>query len=204
MGPGIIRLPRVWACGVRRLRIAAFVTLAALVLFPTHVFAQQLQQGGSATARSQVAVLTPGSIAKIQDMDFGNIAQSNTAGTIVLTAGATATCTASGTLIRSGACKAAGFSIYGRKNNRVFLRENNGGQITLNGPGGATMLLNNLTIAVVGMTSKVGATGWDFGSWKVITNNGIAEFYVGGTLNIPSAQPPGVYNGTLMIQVQFN
>lgn len=204
MGPGITRWPRVLACGARRLRIAACALLAALALFPTHVFAQQLQHGGTATAQTQVAVLTAGSIEKIADMDFGSIAQSNTAGTVVLTPEPAATCTASGTLIRSGACKAAGFTIYGKKNNRVFLRENNGGAITLNGPGGATMQLNNLTVDVVGMTSKQGATGWDLGSWKVTSGNGIAEFYVGGTLNVAAAQAPGVYNGTLMVQVQFN
>jgi len=204
MGPGIIRLSRVLPCGVRRLRIAVLALLAALALFPTQAFAQQMQQGGFAIARTQAAILTPGSIEKIADMDFGSIAQSNSAGTVVMTADPSATCTASGTLIRTGACKAAGFTIYGKKNNRVFLRENNGGTVTLNGPAGATMLLNNLTVGVVGMTAKQGAVGWDFGSWKVVSNNGIANFYVGGTLNIGAAQTAGVYTGTILIQVQFN
>jgi len=204
MGPGIIRLPRALACGARRLRIAACALLAALILFPSHAFAQPLQQGGSATAQTQVAVLSAGSVEKIADMDFGSIAQSNTAGTVVLTAASTAVCTPTGTLIRTGACKAAGFTIRGKKNGSVKIRENNNGTITLNGPGGATMLLNNLTIASSDMNSKNNSAGWDFGMWKISTANGIANFYVGGTLNVGAAQPPGVYNGTLLIEINLN
>ena len=203
MGPGIIPPLRPKTGGARWLRAVACAALAAIALVPTQAFAQQVS-GDTATARTQVAVLTPGSVAKISDMDFGSIAQSNNAGTVVLTPAVSATCTASGTTIRTGACKAAAFSIYGKKNKRVFIRENNNGQITLNGPAGATMQLTNLTVGVVGMSAKTGATGWDFGSWRVDTNTGIAEFYVGGTLNIAAAQTPGVYNGTLLIQVQFN
>lgn len=203
MGPGITPSLRPIVGAARALRAVACAVLAAAMLLPAQAFAQQVS-GDTATARTQVAVLTPGSIAKVSDMDFGSIAQANTAGTIVLTAASTATCTATGALIRTGACKAAAFTIYGKKNKRVFLRENNGGQITLNGPAGATMQLTNLTVGVVGMSAKQGATGWDFGSWRVDTNNGIADFYVGGTLHVGAAQTPGVYNGTLLIQVQFN
>nr|WP_166178181.1 DUF4402 domain-containing protein [Altererythrobacter segetis] len=203
MGPGIIRLPRLGACSAPWLQAGACALLAAFLFVPSHAFAQQVD-GDTATARTQVAILTPGSVAKISDMDFGSIAQANTGGTIVLTPQNTATCTATGVLIRTGACKAAAFSIYGKKNKRVFIRENNGGQITLNGPAGATMQLTNLTVGVLGMSAKQGAAGWDFGSWRVDTPTGIAEFYVGGTLNVAAAQTPGVYNGTLLIQIQFN
>ena len=203
MGPGITPSLRPNTGAARALRAVACAVLAAVALIPAQAFAQQVS-GDTATARTQVAVLTPGSVAKVSDMDFGAIAQANNAGTVVLTPQSAATCTVTGALIRTGACKAAAFSIYGKKNKRVFVRENNGGQITLNGPAGATMQLTNMTVGVVGMSAKQGATGWDFGSWRVDNNNGIAESYVGGTLNIAAAQTPGVYNGTLLIQVQFN
>jgi hypothetical protein len=203
MGPGIIRLLRPDGCGARWLRAGVCALLAAFAFVSSQAYAQQVS-GDTATARTQVALLTPGSVAKTSDMNFGSIMQANTGGTIVLTPQNTATCTATGGLIRTGACKAASFSIYGKKNKRVFVRENNGGQITLNGPAGATMQLTNLTVGVFGMSAKQGATGWDFGSWRVDTNSGIAEFYVGGTLHVAAAQTAGVYNGTLLIQVQFN
>lgn len=198
MGPGIIPSLRPLAGEARLLRAIACAVLAAMALLPTQAFAQQVS-GDTATARTQVAMLTPGSVAKIADMDFGSIAQSNTAGTVVLTPQLTATCTPSGTLIRTGACRAAHFSVYGKRNNRVFIRENNGGAVTLSGPGGATMLMDTMTIGVSGMSSKQGATGWDFGSWKVNAANGIAEFFVGGTLHVGVAQTPGVYTGTILV-----
>ena len=205
MGPGIIRLPRALACGARRPRIAACALLAAALLFPTHAFAQQLTQGGSATAQTQVAMLTPGSVEKSADMDFGSIAQSNTAGTIVLSPQAAATCTVSGTLIRTGNCRAAAFSIYGRHNNKVRIEDSAGSrQITLVGPGGATMLLTNMQIGVSGMSAVNGANGWDFGNWHIDTNSGITDFFIGGTLNVGAAQAAGVYNGTIVININFN
>ncbi len=203
MGPGIIPSLRPATGMARLLRAIACAVLAAIAFVPATAFAQQVS-GDTATARTQVAMLTPGSVAKTADMDFGKIAQSNTAGTIVLTPQAVATCTASGTLIRVGACRAARFSIFGKKNNHVRIRENNGGQITLNGPSGATMQLTNMVVGVVGMSAFNNANGWDFGNWRIDTANGITEFYVGGTLHIAAAQTPGVYNGTLVIQIQFN
>lgn len=203
MGPGIIRILRASAGESHRLRIAACAALAALALVPGDALAQQVD-GDTATAREQVAVLTPGSVAKLQDMDFGKIAQSNTAGTVVISPTLVATCTPSATLIRTGACKSARFSLYGKKNKRVMIRENNNGMITLNGPNGATMFVDNLTIGVSGMSSKQGAVGWDFGSWKIDTADGITEFYVGGTLHVGAAQDPGVYSGTLLVQIQLN
>jgi len=203
MGPGIIPSLRPATGIARLLRALACAVLAAIAFVPASAFAQQVS-GDTATARTQAAMLTPGSVAKIADMDFGSIAQSNTAGTVVLTQQLTATCTPSGTLIRTGAGRAAHFSIYGKKNNRVFIRENNAGMVTLNGPAGATMFMDNLTIGVSGMSSKQGAVGWDFGSWKVDAANGIAEFFVGGTLHVGAAQTPGVYNGTILVQIQLN
>jgi hypothetical protein len=203
MGPGIIRLLRASAGGAHRLRTAGCALLAAAALVPSQAHAQMVQSD-TATARTQAAFLTPGSIVKTADMDFGSIAQANVAGTVVLSPQDPATCTVTGPLIRSGACRAARFSIMGRRNMRVRIRENNGGTVTLNGPGGATMFMNNLTVTTTGMSAVGGGNGWDFGNWRIDTNSGITQFWVGGTLNVGAGQAPGVYNGTLVIQIQFN
>ena len=198
MGPGIIRLLRL----ARRLH-GAWAVVAAVVM-ASALFPQQALAQDTGTARAQAVVLTPGSVAKTADMDFGKIAQANTPGTIVLSPQDSATCAITGGLIRSGTCRAARFSIMGRRNNRVRIRQNNGGQVTLNGPNGATMSVNNLTIGINGMTSINGGNGWDFGNYRIDTNSGITEFWIGGTLNVGAAQEPGVYSGTLIIQIQFN
>jgi hypothetical protein len=202
MGPGIIRLLRASAGGALRLRMAGSALLAAAGLMASPASAQP--QTDTDTARTQAAFLSPGSVLKTADMDFGSIAQANNPGTIVLSANNAATCTVTGGLIRSGTCRAARFDIRGKKNNRVRIKELNGGAITLNGPGGATMQLTNLTFATSGMTAVNGANGWNFGNWRIDNPGGITQFWVGGTLHVAAAQAPGVYNGTLMIQIQFN
>jgi len=130
--------------------------------------------------------------------------QSNTPGTITLSPAYTAVCTITGGLVRTGQCTSAEFSIRGRRNNKVRIREVNGGVITLNRPGGGTMTVSNLTIGISGMTSVNGANGWNFGNWRIDTNNGITEFWVGGRLNVNAQQRAGVYTGVMMIQIQFN
>ena len=182
--------------------MAGSALLAAVALAPVPALAQP--QTDTATARTQVAILAPGSVLKTADMDFGSIAQSNTAGTVVLSAANAATCTVTGGLIRSGTCRAARFDIRGKKNNRVRIMDINGAAVTLNGPGGATMQMTNLSFATSGMTAVNGANGWNFGNWRIDNPGGITQFWIGGTLHVGAAQPAGVYNGTLQIQIQFN
>jgi hypothetical protein len=182
--------------------LAALLAALALVLFPAPLLAQTETDTG--TARTQVAFLERGSVANVADMDFGKIAQSNTPGTIVLSPEGSATCAITGGLIRTGVCRAARFSILGKRNNRFRIRENSGGTVTLNGPASATMTLTNITFAAVGMTSVNGANGWNLGNYRLDLNSGVGEFYLGGTLNVSAAQRPGVYTGVIAIDIQLN
>lgn len=175
--------------------------LAAAVLAPLPALAQQ--EGDDATAITQVAFLEPGSIANTRDMDFGQIVQPNAAGTVILPAGASPTCTTTGGLVRTGNCRAAEFSIFGRRNWKARLRTVSN-TVTLNGPGGATMLMDTVTMTYTGMSPANGANGWNLGRYNIDTNAGVATFWLGGTLHVNAAQAPGVYNGTVVIQIQFN
>jgi hypothetical protein len=180
-------------------RYGGGAALAALVPLPALA-----QQQDDASARTQLSIQEPGSIANVQDMHFGQITQQATAGTVVLAPGAAATCTTTGALIRNGPCRAAEFSIYGRRNWKARMRTTNGGTVTLTGPGGATMLMDTITIAYAGMSPSNGANGWNLGRYNIDSGNGMATFWLGGTLHVNAAQTPGVYNGTVVIQIQFN
>jgi hypothetical protein len=206
MGLGYFRQMRPQGRLTPRFRaVHALFAALALILFPTDAFAQAVGEYDSDAGRAQVALLASGSVANTRDMNFGQIAQSNSAGTVTLSPAYSATCTVTGGLIRTGQCTSAEFSIRGRRNNRVRIREINGGQITLNrAGGGGTMSVTNLTIGVSGMSSTNGANGWNFGNWRIDANNGITEFWLGGRLNVNAAQPAGVYTGVVMIQIQFN
>ncbi len=205
MGLGSIHLLRRQARPTPRLR-AALALLVALAtwLAPAPALAQAVGTRDSGAANAQAAILDNGSVANVADMNFGRIAQGNVAGTVTIVPSTTPGCAVTAGLIRSGVCQAARFAIRGRRNNRVRIREINGGQVTLNGPGGATMSVNNLTIGVAGLTSVNGANGWNFGNWRIDAANGITEFWLGGTLNVKPAQRAGIYTGTVIIQIQFN
>jgi hypothetical protein len=125
---------------------AALAIAAAAVAQPAAA-----QQVANASARTQISIQTPGSMAKTADMNFGSIAQAAAAGTVVLTPDITASCTTTGGLIRTGVCRAAGFSVVGRHNWLVRIREMNSGVVTLNGPGGATMTMTALTLGVTNL-----------------------------------------------------
>lgn len=199
MGPEIFRQVRHAA---RRLRGA--VPLAAALAWLAPAAPAQAQFVDSETAEIQSAVLEPGSIVKVSDMDFGQIVPSPTGGSITMSTGASPTCTATGGMIHSGMCRAARFTIMHRRNRTVFLRSTPNGPVILTGPGGATMTLNSISLTPVGMTSQNGGNGWNLGTFKINAGTDIADFYLGGRLNVGAMQAPGVYHGTINVQVQLN
>lgn len=156
------------------------------------------------TADAQAAILDNGAMANLADMDFGTMTQPAVASTVTMTPAVAATCSPSAGVVHAGACQPATFAIMGKKHDRARIRENNGGTILLTGPGGATMTVTNLTIGVTDMTPNGGAGGWNFGRWIIEPDSGIAQFRIGGRLNIGANQAPGVYVGTLNMQVQLN
>jgi hypothetical protein len=199
MGPGIILSLRPQKGAARRRRIAlACACLAAAASVPAHAGPV------IASAYTQASIIDLSSIIRVDDMVFGQIVQPSAPGTIVLTPAGAATCTVTGGLVRTGLCKAAHFSVSGRRGKRIMMREEDGGTIVLAGPAGATMTVTDLTIDVLELSNRQGAGGWNFGSWNVDSASGIADFWVGGTLHVGTSQEPGTYVGTLDLRIQAN
>src|SRR4029079_5185072 len=122
MGLGYLRQVRLNGRLTPRLSAvyAPFAALA-LILFPSHAFAQAVGQYDSDTANTQVALLDPGSVANTRDMNFGQIAQSNTPGTVTLTPAYTAVCTVTGGLVRNRQWPSAEVLSTGPPDNKVRL-----------------------------------------------------------------------------------
>ena len=169
-----------------------------LALIPTPGLAQD-----TVSSEARVAILGPGSIAKAADMDFGQIAQPGNTGTVVLTPTPTATCTTTGGLVRTGTCRAAEFIVRETGQGRVRIFEENGGTVTLTGPGGATMQMTNFTLDVTDM-NPINGGGNGLGRFLITSSTGVASFRIGGTLHVAAAQAPGTYTGTVDVRVQFN
>jgi hypothetical protein len=185
--------------GVRR--ACALPAMLAGALLPAQASAQV---SDTATAQARAAILASGTMVKTADMDFGVIAQPSNAGTVVLTPSGTPICMTTGGLVRTGPCVAAEFAVMERRNGRLRIRENNGGVVTLGGPGGATMTMTGITISAIDMSPVSGANGWNLGRYQIDSNSGIARFRLGGTLNVGAAQAPGAYSGTIVVETNFN
>jgi hypothetical protein len=184
-----LRAPRVWA----------WLASAAAGLVIARPAAAQ--PADAAFARSEV--LDTIIVTNPADMDFGRITPRGTPGTVTMTASAGATCTPSGTLLRSGACRAARFDGDVTFLYTLRITKPAGGQIMLTGPAGATMQLNNFTLGA-------GGGLWDVGSspteqrYLVLNITGNFTVYVGGTLVVAGNQRPGVYNGTFSMTFNYD
>lgn len=148
-------------------------------------------------------ILNPIVVINEDDMDFGDITPQGADGTVVLKPAATATCTTTGSVIRTGTCRAATF--VGDTAFLFLLRVTKpvGDQINLTGPGGATMRLDNFTIVGGPGTIASGSTPTEE-DFLVQNGDGSFTVYVGGTLNVAATQRPGVYNGTFEISFNYD
>jgi hypothetical protein len=137
------------------------------------------------------------------DMDFGLIMPSAAGGNVVMTPSAAPTCTTTGGLIHSGACKAARFTGTSFYQAEMRVKRPNGDRIDLTGPGGATMRVQDFTFASTGTTVSLGANGANH-RFRINAPDGSYTFYVGGTLLVGAAQAPGVYNGSFEIRITYD
>lgn|SRR5688572_15914061 len=185
---------------IMRLR-AAFALVAAVLLAPLPAAGQAQDH---ALMRSEV--LDTIVIEHDADMDFGDIIPSTSNGTVVMTPTAAATCSTNYGITHTGNCHAARFS--GDAYFLFLLRIDRpaGNQITLVGPGGATMLLDAFSFGMgSGLTTFANGNGPPHQQrYRVISLDGEFSFYVGGTLHVASNQRPGIYNGTFALTMNYD
>jgi len=142
-------------------------------------------------ATSAATIITPISITKTANLNFGNVAVGATAGTAVLTTSGTVSGTAGVTIPTAGGSPtAAAFTINGETTNSFSIAFTNS-SITLTKAGGGTMTVDNFV-------SSLGATSALVGGTKPLT--------VGATLNVAANQAAGLYeNATdLIVVVNYN
>lgn len=143
----------------------------------------------TASATATATIITPISIAKTVDMDFGNAAvQAGTGGTVVLTPAGVRTVTGGVTLPNvTGTVTAASFTVTGLGTSTY--------SITL--PGAATTLTSGgNTMTCNTWTSTPTPTGALTGGTQTLT--------VGATLNVAAAQAPGTYLSGTPFDVTVN
>ena len=151
------------------------------------VFAQT-----SATANASATIVTPISISKTLDMNFGNVAvQTATGGTVVMTPAAVRSATGGVTLpTTAGTVTAATFTVSGQATYTY--------SITLPSTD-LTITSGSNTMAVNLFTSNPAATGSG-----TLSAGGTQTLTVGATLNVAAAQPAGLYTSATPFTVTVN
>lgn len=165
----------------------SILAIAALVIaFSASSFAQS-----SATATSTATIVTPISITKTVDMNFGNIAVNSSSGTVVLSPEGARSSTGGVTLPgTSGTVTAASFDVTGEGAYTYAITLPSSVTITRNS-GAETMTVN-------AFTSTPSATGTLTAGAQTLT--------VGATLNVGASQVAGTYvSGTAFtVTVNYN
>jgi len=145
----------------------------------------------SATASASATIITPITITKTTDMNFGNVAVNATAGTVVLATDNSRSVTGGCTLpATAGTVTAAVFDITGVPS----------ATFSISLPGAATTIssgANNMTVDT--WVSNPTPTG-------TLDGTGNTTVAVGATLNVAGSQPAGIYtSGTdFTVTVNYN
>lgn len=182
-------------------RALAGAVLCGLALHPAAALAGPNDTATTAGG-GQAVLVTPLSLVKVRDMDFGRIGARPVAGTVVMDP-VSANCVAGGTLIHSGACVPAEFAGFGAR--LMLVRFQLPNSVNLTGPG-TTMVLDTLTLdggSELGLP-LIGGGGGPLDIRRVInTLTGIFTIKVGGTLHVNPNQAPGSYSGTFTVDAIY-
>ncbi len=161
-----------------------FILLIAVAGFGVSSYGQ-----ASATATSTATIITPITLTKVNNMNFGNILVSGTLGTVVLTPASGRSLTGGVSLASTGTVTAASFTVGGDGSNTYA--------ITL--PSGATTLTSGAnTMTCDTWTSTPSSTG--------VLSSGSQTLNVGATLHVAANQATGTYvSGTAFtVSVDYN
>lgn len=163
-----------------------FALCLMMALFASSAFAQV-----TASASASATILTPIAIANRSDMNFGNLAVNNTAGTIVLSTAGARTANGGVTFLNgnAGTVSAASFEVTGLEDATY--------SITLP-PASITLTNGTSNLTVDTWTSSPTPTG-------TLSSGGNQILDVGATLNVPASSSAGVYTGpSFSVTVNYN
>jgi hypothetical protein len=166
------------------------IRIIALALLLTGISISTFAQV-NATANASATIITPIAISKAVDMNFGNVAVSATAGTVIITPQSSRSLTGGVTLpTTAGTVAAASFNVTGAANYTYNITLPSSGLIITNGT-------DNMTVNA--FTSNPATTG-------TLNASGQQTLNVGATLNVAASQPAGSYTSAspFIVTVNYN
>jgi len=144
-------------------------------------------QSASATFSANARIVTPISIAKTADMNFGDVVPSGSAGTVVLTTAGSRSTTGGVNLGNGFGVTQATFTVSGQGSSTYA--------ITL--PGSANITSGANTMSVGTFTSNPLGTG-------TLSAGGSDTLNLGATLSVGASQATGTYTGSFSVTVVYN
>jgi len=151
----------------------------------------------SDNAGASATIITPITLTKDTDMDFAEVIATAEGGTVVLTASATPSLTATGVSAGQGGAAAAAKFTVGGQTGYTYAISFPAPTATLTHSGGsATMTVNNFTAS---FADNITTLGGHTLSATAASN----AFYVGGTLNVGPDQLAGTYTGTVSVSANY-
>jgi hypothetical protein len=166
-------------------KILAFSII--LIAFTAGTFAQSTDtEQTTATA----TIVGPLALTKVSDMDFGTIAASTVAGTVVLGTDNTRTPGGGATLVPPAAGVAASFTVTGEASRTFAITLPSNGTVTLTGAGSP--------MACDDFQHSAGAA-------PTLDGAGAAAFTVGATLSVGASQTSGTYtSANFDVTISYN
>jgi len=162
---------------------------SALILFGlATVNSVKAQPPVTATANASATIVTPISITKVTDLNFGAIVPSTEAGTVIVGNDNSISKTGGVTLISQlGTHSAAAFTVNGAANATFYIVP----------PTTVTLTKTSSTETMTVSNLYHNATG-------TLDGTGAEAFNVGATLAVAASQVAGVYTGTFDVTVAYN
>jgi hypothetical protein len=158
-----------------------------LALAITLVSAPGVALAATATGNATVVTIRPMTLVKTDDLDFGSLIPSGSAGTVVINASTDVRTTTGGVSVAGGTPAAARFTGTGVLNLAAFITLPT--SITLTRTGGTQ------TMTVGSITTN--------GSTTRLFTGAVVDVRVGGTLSVAANQAAGDYVGTFSVTVVY-
>lgn len=166
-------------------KITLFASAASLLWLAAGAASAQSSATQSTTVSARV--LAKIQLTKNTDLNFGDLVAGASAGTVVITTAGVRSSTG-GVALAVGTVSQAGFTVTGEPNKTYTITVP--GSVTLNGPGGNTMLVNAFVLnPTTPATLPVGGT---------------MPLNIGATLNVAANQVTGSYTNTFNVTVAYN
>ena len=175
----------------RRVFLAAFL-MGGLLAVPQQALAGQM------SSTLDVVVVTRLSLVHVDDLQFGNIIPSASAGTVTISPLGVRTSTG-GVTLAGGTVQAASFAGLGARNQRVRISLGSTSYTLTRVSGTQTMVLNNMVIGNP-PGSGLQQTG---PRYRITDTTGLFTFAVGGRLNVGANQTGGTYVGTFDVNIIY-